>query len=274
MSSLQFLKRLIKPVVHKLGFDIVRYPVPQPVIERLIERPFHVLAFVVNYYVASGRPFFFVQVGANDGLRWDPLHALVCKFRLSGLLVEPLPDTFEQLRRNYVTEPQLTFEQCAIAADDGARPLFRVRSDAAVGDWAHGIASFNRAHLVRHLGDVERGEELVEEVQVRTLSVKTLLRNHGIDQVNLLQVDTEGYDYEIVRMFFAEGRFPEIVNFERVHLSLRDKQECRRLLARHGYRFVDVGMDTLGIRMDFSWPVGTEDVDVFDKVSPDSLAGM
>jgi FkbM family methyltransferase len=273
MNSLQILKKLIKPIVHKLGFDIVRYPRPEPRIERLIQRPFNVLAFVLDYYLSSGAPFFFVQVGANDGVRWDPLHALICKYRLRGLLVEPLPDIFEQLRRNYATESQLSFARCAIATEDGLRSIFRVRSDAPVGDWAHGIASYSRKHLITHLSDVERCEDLIEEVQVPTVTVKTLLRNHAIDRINLLQVDTEGYDFEIVEMFFGEGRLPEIINFERQHLSAKNKQESRRLLAKHGYRFVDVGMDTLGIRTDFSWPLGIDDVDVFDSIPAETPPG-
>lgn len=247
-------KRLLKPTVNRFGFDIVRYPPVVPKPERLIQKPFNVLQFVVAHYATVLQPFWFVQIGANDGLRWDPLHDLVSRFHFPGLLVEPLPDAFGQLRKNYAAEPQLAFENCAIAPEDGARPLYRVRADAAVGDWAPGIASFHRAHLLAHLDDVEKREELVEEILVPTMTVASLLQKHRIDQIALLQIDTEGFDYEILKMFFEQPALPHIINFESVHLSAHDQQESRHLLVRNGYRFIDVGIDTLAIRDAQDWP--------------------
>jgi FkbM family methyltransferase len=246
MRYLQFLKPLVKPIVNRLGFDIVRYRGVEPKPEPLTQAPLNVLEFIVAHYLSLNRGFYFVQIGANDGVRWDPLHDLIRKHHLTGLLVEPLPDAFDQLRRNYAMEPQLSFERSAIAPEDGVRSLFRVRSDAPVGDWAHGIASFDRSHLIALLG--HRGDRLIKEVKVPTVSVTTLLMKHHVADIALLQIDTEGYDLEVLRMFFAARMFPEIVNFERVHLSLRDQQQSARLLAEHGYRFIDVGIDTLAIR--------------------------
>jgi len=36
-----------------------------------------------------------------DGAAYDPLHEFVARYGWRGLLVEPLPDMFEQLRRTY-----------------------------------------------------------------------------------------------------------------------------------------------------------------------------
>jgi hypothetical protein len=43
----------------------------------------------------------FVQIGANDGLRFDSLYAFVTSRRCRGLVVEPLKDYFERLQLNY-----------------------------------------------------------------------------------------------------------------------------------------------------------------------------
>ena len=254
MTGPKLLKKWTKLLANRLGFDVVRYT------ERLTQRPFNVLDFIVSHYVSLSRPFYFVQIGASDGVRWDPLHHLVCEYHLSGLLVEPLPDVFAQLKLNYEGESQLSFANCAIAPRDGVRSLFRVRSDAPVGDWAQGIASFNRAHLMALLGDVEEGNQFIEEVIVPSMTVGTLLQKHQIDRVALLQIDVEGYDYEVLKMFFVEQMFPDIINFERVHLSFSDQQKSRQLLARHEYRFIDVGIDTLAIRATLSSPLGADEV--------------
>lgn len=43
--------------------------------------------------------FFFLQIGANDGRRADPLRKLVMRHKLTGLAVEPLPDIFMELKK-------------------------------------------------------------------------------------------------------------------------------------------------------------------------------
>lgn len=88
----------------------------------------------------------------------------------------------------------------------------------------------------------------MEEVPVPTISVARLLQKHSISKITLLQIDTEGYDFEILKMFLAAQALPDVVNFERVNLSFRDRQDSGLLLVEHGYRFIDVGIDTLAIR--------------------------
>ena len=252
---MSILKKLAKPIVHRLGFDIVRYPAISPKVERLIQRPFNVLEFIVADFLSRNRRFFFVQAGANNGIRWDPLHDLICKHHLAGLLVEPLPDIFDELRKNYAMEPQLSFEGSALAEEEGVQSLFRVKLDAPVGDWAQGVASFNKLHVINHLkSELEEWEQFIEEVKVPTIPVTTLLQKHSIAEITLLQIDTEGHDFEILKMFLSARMFPEVINFERVNLSFRDQQESRRLLVENGYRFLDVGIDTLAIRASLSNP--------------------
>ena len=46
--------------------------------------------------------FFFIQVGANDGLMCDPIRQFIVKHSWGGILVEPVPDYFELLKKNYL----------------------------------------------------------------------------------------------------------------------------------------------------------------------------
>jgi FkbM family methyltransferase len=235
MTIKGYVYRHVRSIANKLGIDIVAY---RPA---AIENPFNVLEFIVENYLALNRPFTFIQIGANNGVRWDPLRDAILKHHLTGVLVEPLPDMFEQLKQNYADQPQLAFENVAISTENGVQTLFRVAPDADVPDYAHGWASFTRSNL-------DEFSQFIQEVQVPTLTVKDLLKKHNIDRIALLQVDTEGYDYEIVKMFFREQVLPEIINFESIHLSNGDHIESRKLLKEHGYRFLDIGMDTLAIK--------------------------
>ncbi|MGV8175685.1 MAG: FkbM family methyltransferase [Methanothrix sp.] len=240
MSLEMSLYFLIKPIINRLGFDVVRY---RPI---KIDNPFNVLEFIIYYYLSLNTPFNFIQIGANDGIRWDPLHDLILKHHLVGLLVEPLPDMFEKLKRNYESEPQLSFENVAISTENGTRKIYRAKPDANVPDYVHGMAGFNKDKFV---DEFKEYDQFVQELQVPTMTIKALLEKHKIHHVTLLQIDTEGYDYEIIKMFFQNGVLPEIINYEYVYFSYHENLECRKSLINNGYRFIDVDEgDTLAIR--------------------------
>ena len=72
-------------------------------------------------------------------------------------------------------------------------------------------------------------------------------RGHRVDLpgIDLLQVDAEGYDAEILRLFDIPRRKPAIIQFEHKHLGRRDVEACLNLLIDEGYKISICGSDTL-----------------------------
>ena len=211
------------------------------------ERPFQVLPYLVTEELQKNADFLFLQIGANDGVFDDPLHDLVLRYGLSGLLVEPQPNLFERLKANYAGRPGMAFECCAIGRTDGEAILYRARLDAPVPQWMHAIASLNRRHLTKASFGVLL-EKYVEEVKVLSLTFRTLLRKHHIQNVSLLVTDTEGFDCEIVNMALDAGLRPAIINYEFIHADPQAQVDCKKRLMEAGYSFIDVGTDTLAVR--------------------------
>ena len=52
-------------------------------------------------YNKKHKDFFFVQIGANDGFKADPIYLYVRKYGWKGILVEPVSYIFEKLKENY-----------------------------------------------------------------------------------------------------------------------------------------------------------------------------
>src|SRR5580700_9172972 len=67
----------------------------------------------------------FIQVGANDGVRGDPIRRYITACEWSGLLIEPLPALFAELQRNNAGNPRLDFPNAAVADRAGERPLYK-----------------------------------------------------------------------------------------------------------------------------------------------------
>ena len=226
-------------MLRRAGFDVVRFA-PE------INRPFPVLPLLIRERLASGESLFFVQVGANDGVLDDPLREVVKQNHLPGLLIEPLPDIFAKLKDSYGDQPQLRFENTAITANaEGTIPIYRVngRAHDVPHHW-HGIASLDTATLLAQ--GVPKKQ--IERTEVRTATLTSVLAKHAITKVDLLQVDTEGYDFEIVRAALNGGILPAIISYEHCWLVPSIRFRCKEMLDHYGYRFIEAGKDTIAVR--------------------------
>jgi FkbM family methyltransferase len=194
-----------------------------------------------------------VQVGANDGVMSDPVRGTVLNLGLPALFVEPLPDLFERLKKNYAGHSQVTFVNAAVSTRSGEADIFRISPAAThLPDWTQGLASFDKSVLLKHQnwpGVGANFADLIEQVQVPVVTMRQLLDDHpSADPVLVLQVDTEGHDYQVVRSAVDAGCLPPLINYEHKHLSLSDQEACRGLLAGHGYAFQSTVVDTLAFR--------------------------
>ncbi len=233
------IKALIKHFLNHFGYEITRY-------DSIKDAPFNLLEFILKHLMTKHPDFFFLQIGANDGEMGDPLFNMVKQHHLKGLLIEPLPDAFASLRKNYDGQQQLTFENCAISEETGKGILYKFKKEPEVPSWAFGMASFEKAHLLK-FKDLLQFKHLIEEIEVPTLSFNDLCEKHGITKIDLLQIDTEGYDFNIIRMVFDSTIRPLAINFEHEHLSPESKAACKKLLIDNGYKFIAYGRDTLAI---------------------------
>ena len=94
----------------------------------LRERPELEFDVMIDFVQAHlGKPpgeFFFVQIGAFDGVTADPIYHLVRRYGWRGVLVEPQVEAFERLKQNYSGQPHLQFFNVAIGTKDGEISLF------------------------------------------------------------------------------------------------------------------------------------------------------
>ncbi len=65
--------------------------------------------------------------------------------------------------------------------------------------------------------------------------------------LNLLHIDTEGYDYKIIKSINFEVVRPDLILYEHIHLSEHDESNCQNFLRGHQYKIFkpEEGYDTL-----------------------------
>lgn len=192
---------------------------------------------------------FFVQIGAHDGTQQDPLHELVLEHRWAGIMVEPVPYVFERLSRNYGHLPHIVLENVAVGAEDGAVPFYHLADTADAGRpglpiWFDALGSLNREVVMAHRRFIPDIDERLVETEVPAITFESLLRRHDVNAIDVLLIDTEGYDYEILKRVDFKRVRPKVIIYESVHLSGDDRRESTARLASFGYDSIDYGMDT------------------------------
>ncbi|MEM1323783.1 MAG: FkbM family methyltransferase [Bacteroidota bacterium] len=199
---------------------------------------------IVNLYAKVKPEVFFMQIGANEGSTEDPLYRQIRLRNWKGILVEPLPEEFKNLKNNYKDSPQLIFENVAISHQEESRPFYYVRKDVGgVPFWVTKLSSFDRKIPEEVLETYPKAE--IASFDVKCTTVHQLIRKNQVKKVDLLFIDTEGFDYEILKTVDLAQIMPEVIVYEHRHLSADDHKESIGMLKGLGYYVYQAEHDTI-----------------------------
>lgn len=181
---------------------------------------------------------YFVEAGANDGLRQSNTLLLERSLGWRGLLVEPSPAAFEQLQEN---RPSCDLVNAAlVASSDDGQTLLGAFSEGqltgtVVDDLLHRAPDVpksivQRIHLrVRRLFGIK---PVVTLISVPTTTLSSELMKRGRTKVDFLSLDVEGYELEALRGIDLATIRPSLLAVE-----VRDSEawELLNLLTLAGY---------------------------------------
>ena len=93
-----------------------------------------------------------LQIGANDGERFDELNYFIKKYKIKSVLVEPINKYFNELKNNYLNYEFVKIENSAVSVNNEISYLFMV-NDKNINKYDEhikGINSFEIEHLIKH----------------------------------------------------------------------------------------------------------------------------
>jgi FkbM family methyltransferase len=222
-------KKIVKRILRKEGYCIHRTD-RVAFFESLIET-----------FLKKNNDMFIIQIGANDGKMDDPIYEFVTNNpkHVSGILIEPVKDYFEELKTNYKKYPNFTLLNLAIHHSMKEMTIYRADpikiEQYGLPKWTKGIASFNKDHY--KLSGTPNDVFIKEKVPC--ISLNDLLKKHQVEKIDLLQIDTEGYDSEIILNLDFQVIKPKIIHFEHgLSTGIMSKEEFStviEVLHNNGY---------------------------------------
>ena len=205
---------------------------------------------------------FFIQIGAHDGISDDSIFPFARGRGWRGILVEPVRYLFDRLTENYAGAAGVILENKALAEQDGVVTFYSVKQTSdEVPEWYDQIGSLKRDVILSHQASIPNIADYLAEIQVEAISFDTLVAKHNVTHVDLILIDTEGYDLNILRTINLDRFRPTLIIFEQKHLTSEGKAEAVRMLASHGYVVHGFGPNAAATRtaywrFGYWWPRG------------------
>ena len=212
---------------------------------RILENNTHLTTEkILTHLFDKKRINYVIQIGANDGLRFDSLNYYIKKYKTKSILVEPIKKSYDDLKNNYKQFDNIIFENLAISVNNQISYLYKINpSKEKVYKSEHfkGIMSFDKNHLIKH--GVKKND-IVQE-NVKSISIKGLIDKHNLRIFDLLFVDAEGYDADIINDFLVSSSIRPILIFEYVHVSSNKLLDLVDILKAKKYIFFSLSENML-----------------------------
>lgn len=234
IGNISLLRRVTRPESYRQALEEVKdIPKWRRVHSRLAE------------YSERTGSFFFVQIGANDGVKGDPVRRHVQRYNWTGLLVEPVPHIFADLRRNYAGQRGLNFANVAITETDGVDTMFAaVQLPNGHTNPLSPISTFDPKIIEKHRWMADNPDDLTQPTEVQTRTLPSLLYEFGVEHIDGLFVDTEGYDKRVLDQLDLTTHAPNFILYEHGHLSPAENGELRDRFTTAGYELTTMRRDT------------------------------
>ena len=192
-----------------------------------------------------------VQIGTNQGN--DDFNRICRRSRPSRvILVEPLAQLNPIIAKSYRRVKNVQVENVAITdVDKGFVDLVIPRGRG------YGLAHFSLLPMNDWGDDLER-------VRVPSMTFGQLCEKHGIANIHYLQIDTEGFDAEIIKTIDFDRIAIDILKYEKwmfpIEAFTRHGEKARNygvagmayvseLLMSKGYKLTDVGSDIVATKI-------------------------
>ena len=207
--------------------------------------------------LAISRKLNIVQIGANDGKLGDPVYRQNLRHGKKLLLIEPQKNFREALLKNYSTfKGELHIEHVAIGNQEENLEFHILKQDyweeyeKKFGQPPNGLFSLIKSQVAKRVAlrlgiNYSDIDKYMTTLKVDIVPLQKLLKKYNFEDIDVLQIDAEGYDFQIINSL--EDIKPKIINFESFKLTPEEWVGFTSFCEDKGYGFIQGIQDTLAI---------------------------
>lgn len=211
-----------------------------------------------------------LQIGANDGKSYDPVYKVIRdREDIHITLVEPIPEYFKYLVKNYEYRESVSFLNVAISDSNGVAtlryiPVTEIKPNN-LPHWARGIATMEKNRNAMdetyrdfkreiHL-DKARSHAFAKATKIHTgplVSINQLMSHPFHQDTDVLVTDCEGHDATILLALNIELCAPSLIFSEWNLMSSKNQINIQKKLKDYSFyagyeNFLAVKKDAHGL---------------------------
>lgn len=193
----------------------------------------------------------FIEVGACDGVHYSNVRRLYETYGWTGICIEPVKRNFEKLVQSY-HNTSVKCIRTAVGLEEGELDI-NVGINPNIPEWQSDVSTFLESETQRW---AEEYGMLWEKEKVSIKRLTTILDEQGISEIDCISIDTEGFDFNVLKS----------LDFTRFHPSMivieygKDKEKIISYLANIGYSLIfDNSQDLFMVRLNH----------LFSEIRPD-----
>lgn len=165
---------------------------------------------------------FYVDIGANDPVRFNNTKRFYRR-GWRGINIEP---NFIQFQKLCMDRPEDINLNIGIAETEGTLKFYKMFPDT--------VSTFS---AVEHRASLQRGLELDSIIEVPVQKLATIFKEKSVENIDFLSIDTEGYDYAVLKSNNWKKYRPRVICIESIPRSKDARTEKQHVfLTDHGYK--------------------------------------
>ena len=172
-------------------------------IRRVYRKLFRKRSYALNQLDLRLKPYlnfrkgFFIEAGANDGVKQSNTLYYEKYLDWSGILIEGIPELAEKCRTN---RPKAIVEHCGLVPFGFPHSSITMQYSGLMSVVKGALESeeLEREHIIEgiKLQAINTG---TYQIEVPARTIMSILDQHSIDQIDFFSLDVEGYELSVLR---------------------------------------------------------------------------
>lgn len=194
--------------------------------------------FVAEYFNFKKKGIF-VDIGANDGIKFSNTYHLEKQLNWGGICIEPIPTVYEKLNINRTC----TKINVGISDKDSIETFAYMEPSSMMLSGI--LKEYHPNHLDRINAQMKEKKCKLIKVEVKCTLINKLLENNKIYNIDYMNIDTEGNEFKIIKSLDFEKFKITILSVEN---NYKDKNQTSFILSK-GYQLIGIlGGDEIFIK--------------------------
>ena len=173
----------------------------------------------------------FVDIGSNIGLYSLNVSNVNSKYkRIKTLSIEPNPIIFQRLKKNY---------KLLTSQNKFVKNSFLIKNFAIGDTEGFGMIDKRIGHANVKIINNKRLNNNKNFIKIKVIRLSSLLKKYKIEKISCIKIDTEGYEYKILKNFFNKSNFkffPKYLIIE--HNNDKKYFKNERIILKNNYQII------------------------------------